>query len=298
MPILVLFGMKVVLFNYQVKDSMPYFAVPNSNGVNIHYQIFENVVPTTTFFIHGNLASNNWWMPLLNLIKAEASSSKIENKGHVIMAEFRGCGGSTAPATVAGMDMNLLAEDFLALLRSLKQDLGLGKVNVVGHSTGGLIGALMMGQQTDLFGRGILLDPVGATGVKFDQSMLGAFEAMKSDRALVAVVIGSTIQGNNPEDSYFREVIVEDAVKSINTVGAWVLQALDGFDGRETIKNIKNPVLVLHGSNDSLLSSEESKALAQLIPNGKFQFVEGQGHCTNVENPQKLLQIMNGFFNS
>lgn len=271
---------------------MPHFKVPGSENIEIHYQIFENVVPTTTFFIHGNLASNNWWQPLLQVIRSESASGK---NGHAILAEFRGCGQSSAPSSVDGMNMNFLAQDFLLLIEKLRQDLGLGKIHIVGHSTGGLIAALMMGMKPELFDRGVLLDPVGATGVKFDTSMLGAFEAMKTDRDLVAVVIGSTIQGNNPQDQYFRDVIVEDAVKAIKTVGAWVLQALDGFDGRDTIAKIQSKVLVLHGSNDHLLSAQESEMLAGLIAEGSFQTIPDQGHCTNVENPSKLYQIIGPF---
>lgn len=266
---------------------MPMFQLQDGSNHQVHYEIIEGVVPQSTLFIHGNLASNRWWYPLEKVL-----SQKNKNlHGKMILAEFRGCGKSTPPRSVDDVKMKTLANDFVQLVKSLN----LGPIDLVGHSTGGLIAALMLAEAPTLFGKAVLLDPVGAKGVKFDDSMTAAFEAMKADRDLTAAVMNSTIYQNNIQSDFFRQIVVEDACHAVKTVGAWVLKNLDGLDVKKEISQIQHPVLVLHGEFDGLLPVQDSKDMAALMKNGRFEVVKGQGHCTNAENPEKFAEIISKF---
>jgi len=254
-------------------------------GFQINYEKIDGILPATTLFVHGNLASNRWWYPSQDEFKKRAGGKSL--KGSMLLAEFRGCGKSTPPRTVEDSDMHVMAQDFISLLRGLN----LGPVNLVGHSTGGLLAALMLAKAPELFNKAVLLDSVGARGIKFDNSILAAFEAMKTDKNLTATVIGSTIHKNNPESYFFKTVLAEDAFHAVKTVGPWVLKNLDGLDIRNEIAQISHPVLVLHGEHDLLLPIADSKELAASLKNGQFKMIEGQGHCANVENPAKFVEI-------
>jgi pimeloyl-ACP methyl ester carboxylesterase len=189
------------------------------------------------------------------------------------------------------VSMTSWAQDFTRHL----QDLTKAPLDLVGHSTGGLIAALMLAEAPDLFHRAVLLDPVGARGIHFDPSMHQAFAAMKASRELTAQVIGSTIHGLDSESAYFKEIVVPDAFRAVQDVGPWVLQALDSLDVRNKMSAIRSEVLVLHGELDRLLPKEDSEELAQLIPQGRFEELMGCGHCGNVEKPQLWVQKMTSF---
>jgi 3-oxoadipate enol-lactonase len=266
---------------------MPHYRT--QDGAEIHFEVFENCLPRTTMFLHGNLASNHWWYPLKNEFNSEGL------KGSMILAEFRGCGGSSAPKTQTEINMHTFAADFCDLAEKLGSDSENLPMNLVGHSTGGLIAALMLARKPQLFSAALLLDPVGARGVKFESSMDDAFVAMKTDLNLTAAVMASTIYKNDAENIWFKNKIVPDAFQAVKTVGAGVLKALNGLDVREQVKSIRHPVLVLHGEHDQLLPIADSKELAELIPNGRFEMVAGQGHCTNLENPKLMGQILQRF---
>jgi 3-oxoadipate enol-lactonase len=255
----------------------------------INYEVKEGLAPEDIFFIHGNVASNCWWYPSQAVWEKQAEGKNY--KGALIYAEFRGCGKSTAPKDLSEVSMSLFADDFIEVIQSLKR----GPMHLVGHSAGGLIAAIMMAKAPELFKKAILLDPVGARGVTFDKSMITAFEAMKVDKKLTATVIGSTIYKNNPEDAFFNEFIVEDAFKAVKAVGHWVLESLDGLDVRDQVKNIKNQTLVLHGEYDVLLPMQDSQEMATLIPGARFVIIPQQGHCVNVENPEKFVAIVRDF---
>ena len=171
-------------------------------------------------------------------------------------------------------------------------------VNLVGHSTGGLIAGIMLATAPELFNKAYLLDPVGAEGVKFNPEMIAAFEQMKADKALTAAVIGSTIFEVDANSPFFKDVLVEDAFRAVKAVGHLVLQALDGLDSRPQLKNVQHPVMVVHGEMDQLLPMADSKNMAQLFKNGKFEVLAGCGHCANIENPKLFTQSMSQFLYS
>ncbi len=268
---------------------MPMFAVNDGTDFQMNYEVIPGILPENTIFIHGNLASNRWWYPSEQEWTRKSKGKNL--KGAMILAEFRGCGKSSAPKGQSEIDMHLFAKDFIALIEAQN----LGPVNVVGHSTGALIAALMMAMAPQHFRKGVFLDPVGATGVQFDDSMNAAFEQMKASKELVAMVLGSTIHNNNPVSDFFRQIVVEDAFHAVHTVGAGVLKALNGLDVRQECSKIGHPVLVLHGEHDRLLPMSDSQDMAALMKNARFEVVKDHGHCLNAENPGLFTDLVDSF---
>lgn len=268
---------------------MPLHKVNDGSDFELNYEIIPGILPENTLFLHGNLASNRWWYPAEKIWTRKAKNR--DYKGSMILAEFRGCGKSSAPRGQHEISISTFAQDFISLVNSLC----LGPMNLVGHSTGGLIAALMLAKAPHLFKKAVLLDPVGATGVTFQETMTAAFEQMKMNKELVATVMAATIHNNDATSDFFRQIVVEDAFHAVQTVGVGVLKALDGLDVREECSKIAHPVLVLHGEHDQLLSRTESRALASLMSNGKFQVIEGHGHCANAESPERFTDLVGSF---
>ena len=256
-------------------------------GFEMNYEIHEGVLPMDTVFLHGNLASNAWWQPALEIWKSQA---KPGLEGRAIFAEWRGCGDSAAPASPDELSIELMAEDYNNLL----EQLGVNRACLVGHSTGGLIGLLALMKRPSLYHRAFLLDSVAADGFQFTQAARDAFVGMSKDRDLCAMILGSTIHNNDATSTLFQ-ALVDDAFRISKHNWLGVPDALGQIDVTARLQDVKTPVCVAHGEHDLLLPKEKSIAMAAGLPNGKFLEIKGQGHCANVENPKHFVSIVNEF---
>ncbi len=182
-----------------------------------------------------------------------------------------------------------MAADYNGLLQSLN----IKQACAVGHSTGCLIALQAMREAPDLYSRALLLDPVGAKGVQFGPEMYAAFTQMSQDRSICAAVMAGTILG--AVEPALMENIVNDAFGVHPLVWHGVARMLHNVDLRTELPMIKQPVLVLHGEHDMLLPIENSKALANGLPNGKFEMLTGRGHSCNVESPELFVEKLNSF---
>lgn len=258
-------------------------------GFRMNVGILERAVPMDTLFIHGNLASNTWWRPAVDIWEKQPEPG---SQGRLILAEWRGCGESAAPETADELRPERLADDYVALLEILNVD----KACLVGHSTGGLIGLCAIGKAPERFARAVLLDPVGATGVKFPKEAYDSFTRMSRDRDYCAAVIGATIHGHDPQRPHpLFERIVDDAFGVAELVWHGIPDGLSNVDITEQLDRIRQPILVLHGEHDWVLPKEDSAALAAKLPNGRFEEIKGQGHSTNVEAPGLFVRLVNDF---
>jgi pimeloyl-ACP methyl ester carboxylesterase len=245
------------------------------------------VLEKDTVFLHGNLASTHWWRPSVD------SLGIGDKKSLALLIDWQGCGQSDPPENLDDLSMESLTKDVVALMESLH----LTDCNIVGHSTGGLIALLAMGQKPQLFSKAVLLDSVGAKGVKLNPEIEAAFKKMAHDRELTGAILGSTIYNLDPHNQLFNDQLIEDAFTCVKNLKMSVLRALSGVDYSDKIKSIDKSVLVLHGEFDELLPREDSQLLAEDLPNGRFELIANQGHCCNIENPDLFVHLLKHFLN-
>ena len=250
---------------------------------DFNVELHPNKTSKNTLFLHGNMASNTWWQPTL-------ANWKDTGEGSFIMMEWRGCGKSQTPTTLKEIEIPEMAKDAVAIVKEVSE----GPVNIVGHSTGGLIALYAILQEPELFDKVVLLDSVGAQGITLQPELLDAMLVMKSDRSMCSQVMSATINGVDVQSDLFQHIL-DDAMSVAEVNWKGIPQNLDGIDITAQLQKIYQSTLVLHGDEDAILPIDDSRFLAESLPNARFQVLKGRGHSTNVEDPERFVEILRSF---
>ena len=262
----------------------------------INVDIVPNLFPHDVVFLHGNLSSNHWWQPAIQVWQKKSRQANLEApyRGRAILVEWRGCGQSTGPESeprvAEDLEPQQLALDLIETVQALKIE----KFDLIGHSYGGLISLMAAIRAPELIGKLVLLDSVGATGLQFPKEGREAFLQMKVDRAFCATVMSGTIQGCDIQSPLFQK-IVDDAMGVSPLVWTAIPDVLSHVNIVEDIQKFKRPTLVIHGDQDPVLPKANSEALAKWIPNATYREFKGSGHSPNVESPELFASTVSEF---
>ncbi len=258
--------------------------------MKLYYELSTGLAKRDTLFIHGNLASTRWWGPTLNHWRQMESLGT----GRLIAADWRGCGRNDFWSQDELFSISDLARDFIELMNGLEMH----TIDVVGHSLGGLIALEMMTLAPERFNKAFLLDPVGAKGVVFDESMYDAFKQMAENQDVTRAVILSTILNNDKLDPQFKDEITVDAFKAVKGIGSSVLEILKTVDIREKLKTCRIPTLIVHGQQDKIIALSDSEELVKLLPKAQLEVLANAGHCWNIEDPKAFTEHIRKWFAS
>jgi pimeloyl-ACP methyl ester carboxylesterase len=75
-------------------------------------------------------------------------------------------------------------------------------------------------------------------------------------------------------------------------------RACNAFDARESLARIALPALVLCGSDDRMTPPRYSAYLAERMPHATLRVIEGTGHATMIEAPEKVSSAIAEFVES
>ena len=219
---------------------------------------------------------------------------KLAEKYRVITFDNRGTGETVAsdePFSIAAM-----ASDAKAVLEAA----GVRKAHVHGMSMGGMIAQEFALNYPEMV-RSLIL---GVTACGGSQSVLAKPE------------VYATLQGrgiSTPEEAFWamapyiydetstKETIAEDLqiregkfTEPANFMRQ--LQAIVAWPGSHArLSNIKAPTLVLHGENDQLIPAENSKIIADQIPNAEHVNIENCSHIFMTDQTEKSAEIILDF---
>lgn len=256
-----------------------------AEGIRYAYRRFGRQGGVPLLFL-GYLSSNmDSWEPIV--INALAESNEV------ILFDNAGVGGSKGlcPTTVAEMARNCTA---------FCHALGLSRIDVIGHSLGGMIAQQMAQDQPQLIRSLILLGtgPRGGEGMAFtDLSpeeqkadpiafLLAAFFApsessQAAGRAHVARLASRT------ED---RDLAVssETTYAQIEALKEWGAVPTTGRYAMLT--KIPHPTLVVHGNKDIVVNPINALILAEKLPNAQLIVYPDSSHGTQDQHAARFLK--------
>ncbi len=228
----------------------------------------------TTLLIHGWAVPGVVWEPVL--------SRWPESAGRVLAPDLRGTGWSEKPRE--GYTLEDDVKDVVALIVAL----ALTDLVLVGHSKGGAIVQRVALERPAALRKLILLCPVPASGVAFDEGTAGYFRSLCGHRDGAAQLIGAML-AMKPEPA-----LLERLVESMSSVGLESL--LGGFEAfrnanfGDQVSAIRTPTVVISGGAETVLSPAlMQEKIVNVIPGSRLRLLEGSGHYPQIECPDVLM---------
>ena len=194
-------------------------------------------------------------------------AAMIDDLARVYRFEPRGCGRSSP-------DGPYDIETCLADLEALRTTLGHERWVVGGHSAGA---DLALAYALSHPGRVQALLYLSGTGVQDDRQWHAAYEAGRDGRG-----------ERTPEDAYpFNP--------EVNRIGnaSWRAFIKHPLLLRR-IAELKIPALVVHGSED-IRPGWPAQQIANLLPNARFELIEGAEHHLELTRPAELRRLLRSF---
>ncbi|HMV40482.1 MAG TPA: alpha/beta hydrolase [Plasticicumulans sp.] len=260
---------------------MPMLDLPDCR---LHYRETGSGAPL--LLLHGNFASQQWWAPQF----ADPPAGR-----RLIAPDLRGLGDSGRPGH--GYDVPCAAADVLALLDALDIE----RCDVVGHSLGGVVALQLAILQPQRIRSLLLLTPAPADGIRLDH--LGPLAWLGAER--IARLIPTLTQHHATMDHLLPHALPglrEDAAqiaKLCEIALACDPAAIAGYTGAlaglrllPALATLDQPVLVLAGALDPLVSPQSLEPTVAQLRHGALLIWSDCGHAPQLEQVQPFRTLL------
>ncbi len=287
-------------------STAPHSGTVKVNGIDLYYEIHGSGEPL--LLIEG-LGYSAWmWYKQIPV---------FSRKYQVILFDNRGAGNTDKPDSEYSIE--IMADDASGLLRTL----GIGQAHVLGISLGGFIAQELALRHPDLVKSLSLVSTNSGPGkraMRNSQHMNGIFKLWgilpgtfemggkasvplgfeygitKEDRIRYGLSLAFTPEyyRQNPEEI---DRIVGWRLENPQPGYAWTRQLMAGmnFDSSARARDIHAPALVLNGAEDRIVTPESARELARIIPDSRYEEIEGSGHLLFIERSDEFNETVISF---
>ena len=237
--------------------------------------------------VHGSGASGSSWGPVV---------PALAERHHVIRVDLPGCGQSPpAPS----YDVPVQARRVAGML----DDLGLGSLATVGHSSGGYIATALAEQRPDLVRSLALVSTGPRPGALLRQPLIL--------RLLLAPPFGPLLWARRADSTIRRGIgatfarpvdIPDDLVADLRGITYRTFRAVLRCNGEyiaersvpERLARLGIPVLVIFGAADPRWDPSSARDY-DAVPGARVEMLPGVGHVPMLEAPEPTGRLLLGF---
>jgi pimeloyl-ACP methyl ester carboxylesterase len=272
-----------------------------ANGIRFAYRRFGKTGGVPIVFNQHYIGTMDYWDPTV--------TDGLARDREVILFNNAGVSSSSGevPATFEEMGANAIA-----FIRAL----GLKRVDVLGFSIGGMVAQEITLQAPDLVRR-LIVDGTGPRGGQGMESLTQAAGRLfgatydPPEHVWLAVKFSPSAAGQAAGREFLkrthlrqvgRDPEVNDKVSpaQVKAMEKWGVQQKGSYDYLKTIKlkTIKQPTLVVNGSNDVIMPTVNSFIMQQNIPNAQLIIYPDSNHGAHHQYPELFVEHATLFLNA
>ncbi len=256
------------------------------NGLSTHY-LEDGEGPHTLIFLHGIMMNSNIW---------ESYLQRFSLYGQVYALDFLGHGLSTKKPDLTLEDLILQLDTFIEK-KKLKNPI------LIGHSLGGMVGAIYASRYPKKVKQLISISTVdydtfiGDFKTMFNSNFVNLLEGILNPLTSLMFMESLMEQVYNNE-SFLKpherdHFLYHTKIKGVKKSSFSLMKnyRLQDFSS-DCYKNIQCPTLIIHGTKDKLIGVNNSDALEKAIPYAKLIKVVGGSHMLIHEDKEKVMGFL------
>ena len=231
--------------------------------------------------VHGFLGSSIMWKPQIDFFKGYF---------RIITPELPGYGKSNKVKSHNSM------QSIANLLLYWREKKKIDKFHLLGHSMGGMIVQEMAALYPERINK-LICFGTGSIGV-----LPNRFETINESRTKIKK-FGLNKVRQEIAKTWFVDYLISDGFKLCIDEGAKAstqaalasLDAWECWDGREKLKHIKCPTLIIWSDKDRSYDWSQQKILKKGIVDSRVEIIEHCAHNSHMEKPKLFNQIVKNF---
>jgi proline iminopeptidase len=273
------------------------------NGTELYYEVVGKGTPILV--LHGGPGLNHsYFLPQMK---------GLGKKCKLIFFDQRATGKSSMDVDTASVNLANFIED----IDAMREAFGLGQMNLMGHSFGGLLAMEYAIKHPDHLKSLILVASTAATSDYRNKAFMNMQSKTTSEDSAGQAQISQTEGFKNREPKtmakFFRMLFRNDFFDPKNAdkltltfdnnyaKSGKLLHGLNrdlaNYDIHEDLKAVTCPTLVIETDHDrNLLEAEEQ--IKNSIPNAKSVMIKDSGHFPFIEQPAEFFKIVADFVNN
>lgn len=246
-------------------------------------------------FVHGWVSSERMWTPLVEELSANFRCWAVD---------LIGFGASPHPSETSEADIETHTRSLIEFCDAH----AIHPVAIIGHSMGGMLTLNLALMRPDLAERLVLIAPVvtGRFGrpVVLKSFMTSAFGdyALSHFKTLWSMVQSDVIDAFTPlltTPGFVNEATMvrvrQDVKRASWQAAASGLRSIARQDLGPRLREIRQPALVIVGSNDMTVPPEESRYAARHLPEGRLLEIPNISHQALDDAPRPVISAVRDF---
>ncbi len=256
-------------------------AICETNGIKIHYTRTGGSKPPLVL-LHGLAANGACWTALAHTLEGEYD---------VIMPDARGHGKSSVPEY--GYRYEDHANDVIGLIKAL----GLSRPVLLGHSMGGMVGAVVASRRPKVLHGLVLADPTFLSS-KVQREVRDSDVADQHRRMLNMSYDQLVAEAQVRHPNRSREILELFARSRLQTsLAAFDVLTPPNPDYKLLVSAIDVPSLLVFGDR-GVVSPHVAEELQRINPRLQVEQIREAGHGVQLDQPDRFAAIIKSFLRS